>query len=146
MGSLWFNTNGILHDGIGLVLCDVCPCDVVGSSSSGSGSVGSGSDSCTSSTCVEVACCPGVQIPTLLTAVVTGGSCAGTYSMAWDGRGWVSDDFPYLMEMTCETFGWYLTVGSSADSPTSEVCSPFELQFSFFSDPLCGTFTVTITG
>jgi len=46
MSKLWFTTTGILHDGIGLVLCNTCPC-VVGSSSvfsdSGSGSAGSSS-------------------------------------------------------------------------------------------------------
>ena len=40
MAKLWFNTTGILHDGIGLVLCDTCPCDesssVFSDSSSGS--------------------------------------------------------------------------------------------------------------
>lgn len=144
MSKLWFNTTGILHDGIGLVLCNTCPCVESSSVFSDSGSVVS--DSCTSSTCVEVPCCPGVQIPTMLTVTVTGGSCAGTYTIAWDGRGWVSDDFPYLLEMTCETFGWYLTIASSADAPTSEICNPLQLDFQFFSDPLCGDFTVTITG
>jgi hypothetical protein len=43
MSRLWFNANGILHDGIGLVLCDVCPCDVVSSSVSDSGGSGSSS-------------------------------------------------------------------------------------------------------
>lgn len=135
MANFWVNLSGLLHDGVGFLSCNNCPCD---GSSSGGGS-GSGPT-------VEVPCCPGVQLPTVLTVVITGGSCAGTYSMVWDGRGWVSGDFPYLMEMTCETFGWYFQVAASAESPTSEVCSPFQLEFSFFSDPLCGTFTATVTG
>jgi hypothetical protein len=147
VASLWSKFGGILRVGGALVFCDLCPCDESssGSSSYTSGSGGS-SEGCTSSTCVEVPCCPGVQIPTVLTVVVTGGSCAGTYSMVWDGRGWVSGDFPWLMEMTCETFGWYFQVAASAESPTSEVCSPFQLEFSFISDALCGTFTATVTG
>lgn len=149
MMRLWFNANGIIHDGSGLILCDTCPCDQSSSGSESGSFVDSSSmasDSCTSSTCVEVPCCPGNPIPLALTAVITGGSCAGTYSMDWDGTHWISGDFPYLLEMTCETFGWYMTAAASADAPTSESCSPFELQFSFLSDPLCGDFIVTITG
>lgn len=41
MATLWFNAAGILHDGIGLVLCDTCPC--VGSSSESGSDSGSGS-------------------------------------------------------------------------------------------------------
>lgn len=44
MASLWFNAAGILHDGIGLVLCDTCPC--VDSSSVFSDSSLSSSASC----------------------------------------------------------------------------------------------------
>lgn len=146
MAKLWFNTTGILHDGIGLVLCDECPC-VVGSSSSvfsDSGSVVS--DSCTSSTCVEVPCCPGVQIPTVLNATVEGGSCAGTFVYIWQtGYIWYSDH-PFFENVSCEPFGWYLNVAQQAYAPTSETCEPFQLVFEVTGDPLCGDFTLTITG
>lgn len=50
MGQLWFNTLGILHDGVGLVLCDYCPCEPPpsdsGSSSFGSSSGGSSGGPC----------------------------------------------------------------------------------------------------
>lgn len=145
MAKLWFNTTGILHDGIGLVLCDTCPCPDSSSVFSDSGSVVS--DSCTSSTCVEVPCCPGVQIPTVLTATFTGGTCAGTYTMAWNGSGWFSEDFPNgLLEMSCETFGWYLQIVFDAYPPTTETCDPFQLVFDITGHPVCGDFTVTITG
>lgn len=95
---------------------------------------------------VEVPCCPGVQIPTLLTVVFTGGSCPGTYTLAWDGTHWFSDDAPVFLEMTCETFGWYLSVGAQGLSPDTTSCDPFNLVFTVIGDPFCGNFTVTITG
>jgi|694.fasta_scaffold32217_2 hypothetical protein len=54
MQQLWFNQNGILHDGIGLLLCSYCPCDVPPSGSSSSSSSGSGSGSGSSGPC---GCC-----------------------------------------------------------------------------------------
>jgi len=147
MGSLWFNTNGILHDGIGLVLCDVCPCDVVGSSSSGSGSGGSGSDSCTSSTCVEVACCPGVLIPETLTCTITGGSCPGSFTLVWDGSAWRGANGTISVDLSCSgsPAGWYLQVDFDAQAPTVNSCDPLSVTYDFYGT-LCGDITVTITG
>ena len=156
MSSLWFSVEKILHNGTGIYACDYCPCDVppsssgsssVGSSSVGSSSVGS-SSSCTSSTCVDVTCCPDNPVPMNLTVTFTGGSCAGTYTMNWfaDTSEWISEDAPITLRMTCEEFGWYLSSDGFAESPVSVTCSPFELVFSIFSDPFCGTFTITITG
>ena len=148
--ALWFNQNGILHDGIGLVLCDVCPCEDSSSIVSDSGSVAS--DSCTSSTCVEVACCPGVQIPTVLTVTFTGGTCPGTYSAEWyvdpfSGEGeWSSNDAPITVRLVCQNGGWSLAITQDTYVPSSESCDPFELVFDIVADAFCGTFTLTITG
>jgi hypothetical protein len=83
-----------------------------------------------------------------LTVTFTGGSCAGTYTMNWlsESNEWASDDAPITLRMTCEEFGWYLIVGMDAYSPDTVSCDPFELVFSVFGDPFCGTFTITITG
>jgi hypothetical protein len=151
MQQLWFNQNGILHDGIGLLLCSYCPCDVPPSGSSSSGSSGSGSGSGSQSESdsgVVTECCPDNPVPLNLTVTFTGGSCAGTYTMNWfaDTSEWISEDAPITLRMTCEEFGWYLSSDGFAESPVSVTCSPFELVFSIFSDPFCGTFTITITG
>lgn len=154
MKSLWFNSLGILHDGIGLVLCDYCPCgpppsesesSSVSESESASESV---SDSCTSSTCVTTTCCPDNPVPMSLNVTFTGGFCAGTYTMNWfaDSSEWQSDDAPITLRMTCEEFGWYLSSDGFSESPVSVSCDPFELVFNIFSDPFCGDFTITITG
>lgn len=160
MGQLWFNTLGILHDGVGLVLCNYCPCEPPPSESESSSvseseSVSeSVSDSCTSSTCVEVDCCPGVQIPTVLTMVFSGGSCDGTYTLVWfvdpiSGEGeWGSNDGPpnTNVRLQCNNGTWELVVSLDTLSPDSVSCNPFELVFSVFGNPFCGDFTITITG
>jgi hypothetical protein len=97
---------------------------------------------------VEVPCCPDNPVPMSLNVTFTGGSCAGTYTMNWfaDSSEWQSDDAPITLRMTCEEFGWYLSSDAFSESPTSVSCDPFELVFEIFSDPFCGTFTITITG
>jgi hypothetical protein len=107
---------------------------------------------------VEVPCCPGAQIPTVLTMTYTGGSCPGTYTLEWfvdpfSGIGeWASNDAPNGgVRLSCSELGggssgWVLTVNMDAYSPTTESCDPFELVFEVFSDPFCGDYTVTITG
>jgi hypothetical protein len=105
---------------------------------------------------VEVPCCPGVQIPKVLMVTFTGGSCAGTYTMEWfvdpfSGAGeWISEDSPTTLRLSCSDLGagegWYLTVLMDAYPPDTISCDPFELVFSVFGDPYCGTFTITITG
>ncbi|MEZ6097285.1 MAG: hypothetical protein R3C03_24180 [Pirellulaceae bacterium] len=41
-----------------------------------------------SASCIETSCCPGVQVPATLNVTITGGSCPGTYQIAWDGSAW----------------------------------------------------------
>lgn len=150
MATLWTKLGGLLHNGISLYACDVCPCP--DDSSSFGSSFGSGSsvasDSCTSSTCVEFNCCPGVQIPIALTMTFTGGSCAGTYTLTYDAgsNSYFSDDSPVFVNLSCEVFGWYFNVTDQAFSPTTESCDPFQLVFDVIGDVFCGDFTVTITG
>jgi hypothetical protein len=145
--QLWFNQNGILHDGIGLLLCSYCPCDVPpsGSSSSGSGSgSGGGSDSCTSSTCVEVDCCPGVFIPNVLTVTVTGGTCPQTSTATWDGIAWRKDGSGALsIDISCIGGVWVIQVDFDTATPTV-TCDPFSATADFFGT-FCGDITVTFT-
>jgi hypothetical protein len=152
MKRLWFNSGGILRDSIGLAFCDYCPCDEPPSSSGSSSVPVSSSEGCTSSTCVEVACCPGVLIPTTLTAVITGGSCAGTYTLEYGfggGDGWRVLDGPPDISLSCSGTPsiWYLEVEFDAQEPTTVSCDPLELfaDFTGFGGT-CGDFTITITG
>lgn len=150
MKRLWFNQNGILRDAVGLIFCDYCPCDQPPSGSSSFGSSSFGSSSGGSSSTVEVPCCPGVQIPTTLTAVITGGSCAGTYTLGYGvggGADWRSIDGPPAISLSCTGAGWYLEVDFDALEPTTISCNPLELfgDFTGFGG-LCGDFTITITG
>lgn len=99
---------------------------------------------------VEVPCCPGVFIPKTLTAVITGGSCAGTYTLeygAGGGDGWRAIDGPPDINLSCTGAGWYLEIDFDAIEPTTISCNPLELfgDFTGFGG-LCGDFTITITG
>lgn len=146
MASLWFNATGILHDGIGLLLCDTCPCPDSSSVFSDSGS-SVASDSCTSSTCVTVDCCPGVLIPQVLTCTITGGSCPGSFALVWDGSAWRGANDDLAVDLSCSGTPalWYLQVGFDAQSPTVVSCDPLNLTYDFFGTA-CGDITVTITG
>lgn len=145
MATLWTKLGGLLHNGISLYTCDVCPCP------DGSSSFGSGSsvvpDSCTSSTCVTVDCCPGVLIPQTLTCTITGGSCPETFSLTWDGSAWRGGGVNTpSVDISCSGTppGWYLQVGFDAQSPTVNSCDPLNITDNFYGT-LCGDITVTVT-
>lgn len=147
MATLWTKLGGLLHNGISLYACDVCPCpDDSSSFGSSFGSSSVVSDSCTSSTCVTVDCCPGVLIPQTLTCTITGGTCAGSFSLTWDGTAWRGANGTIAVDISCSgsPAGWYLQVDSDAQSPTVISCDPLEITYDFYGT-LCGDITVTIT-
>ncbi len=146
MATLWTKLGGLLHNGISLYACDVCPCpDDSSSFGSSFGSSSVVSDSCTSSTCVTVDCCPGVLIPQTLTCTITGGTCPETFQLTWDGTAWRGAG-TLSVDISCTGAppGWYLQVGFDAQSPTVISCDPLEITYDFYGT-LCGDVTVTIT-
>jgi len=154
MKQLWFNSRGILHDGIGLLLCSYCPCEEPPSSSESSSVSESESESSVSESesdsGVITECCEGVAIPQVLNMVFTGGTCAGSYTLIWrpDTLEWTSDDGPpnTNARLQCNVTTWELVITLDTWSPTSVSCDPFELVFDVFDNPFCGDFTITITG
>jgi hypothetical protein len=119
---------------------------------SGTGSSGSGAASSSSSGGggVETTCCPNDLIPEVLNITVSGGACAGSYTMVWrPGQlEWTSDDGPpnTNFRLSCSEGVWYLVIGMDGYSPNTVSCNPFSLSFTVTGDPICGNFTMTITG
>ena len=96
---------------------------------------------------VEIDCCPGVKIPTELTATVTGGSCPGSFVMEWDGTAWRGGNGTLSVDLSCTgtPAGWYFQVDGDAQSPTVNSCDPLSVTHDFYST-LCGDITITVTG
>lgn len=121
-------------------------CDCAAGSGESSGVVASSGSS--EGGTVLTSCCPDNPVPESLTVVISGGACAGTYSMTYNAglNEWISGNFDGLLRMTCESFGWYLNLNMEGYSPVTVNCNPFSLTFTVIGDPICGNFTMTITG